>query len=284
MKSSNPQLFNYKIEYRPKYIRTKKINPNYEFSDIVGVLDDITTLLKGKHCGFYNKLPLYIPLRVNPHYSFGLVINIIEPFQKGKTDIEFLSVYYDEEEKGANPYALTANDRFLFRDDYKKGIDIIKSCAGHFGYTKSRLEQHHYFIQDFYIGEKREPTIKSIIPKLKGKNDVLITKYDKLNAYINGLEKGIAYNRIEQKNMAKLIFNRFNIGIGNDEKLIKKPRYYLNKALKYTDFEVVSATTKGYHSMSDYFGICLIIPKKENEQLSYFDEIDKTIKNIVYQS
>lgn len=230
----------------------------------------------------YNKFPLYIPIKVDKNKYIGLAMRLIEPLESGKTDIEFLSVYYNEDERGANPYALTASDSFLFRDDYMKGIEIFKACIGHYAYTKARLEQYDYYIEDRYIGVKRKDLkIDSLIKKLEGRATI-ITKHDKLNTYLDGLEKGVAYNRIEQKNMAQLIYRRFNIGINNDAKLLKRPNYYLNKAMKYTDYKLAPvSSSKEYNSASDYFGIRLIIPKSSTERISYFEDIENTFKNIV---
>lgn len=286
MKNEEPQLFKYKVVYMPRYIRNGNIKPSGQFSDITALFDDVLAHMKGKFCSYQHKSPLLMIAKFSKHDYVGLVLRFSglednkERTNKELRDIEFLLVNYDDLDKTANPYALTVYDKFTLKEDPDRAFEMMKACVGHYYYTGKKLEDMNYFIDERKHHKEKKYSFETLLHLLVGRRDIAVTKHDLLNEYLKTLEPGVAYNRKKQTDMANTIYKRFGIGINDKEKLMARPFYYLNKAMKYTDFHMVPVSENHvYDTAATYYGIRVLMPKTKEEKIDYFDEVTNKIKD-----
>lgn len=277
MKNEEPQLFKYKVVYTPRYIRKGHVNPSACLDDITEFFEETLQHLKGKHCRYHKFSPFLIIARFSKHGYVGLVVDFIGVHVKdnGKErDVGFSLVYFDDSDKDANPYALSVCDHFTLREDPERAFEMMKACVGHYFYGRTKLEDNMYFLDDQAKPNPSAPSFSVLQSLLVGSRNVAITKHDLLNGYLHTLEPGIAYTRNKQRDLCHMIYKRFGIGIKDDEKIIAKPFYYLNKAMKYTDFKMVPVGGHNtYDTAATYYGMRVLMPKEDDEKVDYFEEI-----------
>lgn len=285
LKNEEPQLFKYKVVYTPRYIRKGHINPSGKFEDITLLFDDVLSHMKGKFCSFQHKSPLLIIARFSKHGYAGLVIRFTgledesTKTNKALRNVEFLLVNFDDANKNANPYALTVYDKFSLREDPDRAFDMLKACVGHYYYSGKKLNDASYFINEKKPVDEAGCDFSTLKNLLIGKRNIAVTKHDLLNEYLKTLEPGVAYNRKKQADMVETIYKRFGIGINDREKAIERPFYYLNKAMKYTDFKMAPVSKNHvYDTAATYYGMRVLMPKSKEERVDYFDEITTQIR------
>ena len=58
--------------------------------------------------------------------------------------------------------------------------------------------------------------------------------------------------------------------------------YYLNKAMKYTDFKMVPVGGHNtYDTAATYYGMRVLMPKEDDEKVDYFEEITGKIYDAI---
>ena len=264
----------------PKYVRKNSLKPTSQIDDVTNFLEEILLFFRGRNCTYVAKSPILIITRLDKHKYDGMVIRF-HNHQTKQSEIEFLSVYYDDLDKNSSPYGIRVNDRFFFTEDIDKGVEIIKACAGHYYYSEKKFTNWGYYIDERFPIRKDKPDIDKMINLLAGNRNIAVTKHDLLNAYLATLDPEEAYNRIRQRKMAKQIYKRFGIGTDDDDKLLGKPSYYLNKAMQYTDYKLVGVSSREHNTASAYYGMKLIVPREERDKVNYFDDIIKKIKKTI---
>lgn len=288
IKNEEPQLFKYKVVYTPRYLHKGHINPSNCIDDVTVLFEETLQHLRGKNCFYHKFSPFLIIVRFSKHGYLGLGVDFIGVHVKdnGKDrNVGFSLVYYDDSDKDANPYALTVCDRFTLREAPERGFSLMKACAGHYFYGRSKLESNDYFFTDKVTPQEDAPDFKTLQSLLVGNRNIALTKHDLLNEYLKTLEPGVSYTRNRQRDLCHMIYKRFGIGIDDDEKIIAKPFYYLNKAMKYTDFKMVPVSGHNtYDTAATYYGIRVMIPKEEKEKMDYFKDITEKINERLRRS
>lgn len=289
MKAEDTALFNYKIVYSPKYIRKSGVKTSNKLDDVPAFLEELMLFMRGRVSKLYAKSPMLFISRFDKHKYEGLVIRLINANTK-KADVEFMAVYYDDLDKNANPYAMIVNDKFNLRDDIDRGLEVIKTCVGHYYYSGASLKNHNYFLDEKHEPNKKKPDIDFISKMLIGSRDIAITKYDLFNEYLKTLDPDVAYSRMKQRDMLKLIERRFGIKPydsktkkQNDEDSLANPSYYLGKAMEYTDYKLMAVVSQSqdWKTASPWHGYRVIVPRDESEKKDFFKEIAKKMKKVV---
>lgn len=287
MKSTEPQLFKYKVVYTPKYVRKNGIRPDGCFDDITEFFEEIIRHMQGQHSKYHKKSPMLVVIKFNKHEYNALMIRFrgvrVEDVNQGiPRDVELISCYYDDQALNANPYKIITNEVVSMRQNLSYAMDIIKHLVGHYYYSGSTLERNHYFIEEKKKMNPDKIMMHTLVGMMKNRRNTAITKHDLLNEYIKTLEPGVAYTRIDQEKLCHLIYRRFGIGIDDREKIMARPFHYLNHALKYTDFKVVPLSEENqYRTVSAYYGIRTIVPKEQSEKVDFFAETQQRIKKAI---
>lgn len=285
MKSNEGRLYKWKVVYKPIYERVSTLTPRYQIKDITEFIETVWTFIRCMTEKYSSRSPMFIPLRTTEWTCDGLIIKWENVKKKGKTDIELMSVRYDITEEDANPYALVVGDSRSLRENFNECYEIFKALVGHWYYTGKQLEQSKYYLDDSRKDEDGGWDMESVRIYLKDKRDIARTKYDLLNEYLKiNIEPGRAYNRTEQAKMVRLFYRRFDMyGSEYDEKkVMARPFYYVDKALKYTDYKILPIDHNMYKKMSSYYGMRIIVPREPEEKLDYFDDMKEKIRKALY--